>query len=83
MDHADSDTTTAAWLRTRRQLHGIAECLVAGAEYEATGEIALRVRQAGSARPRARNAPRGLDLASGGSRCQQQGRSATSLAGWV
>jgi hypothetical protein len=47
MDHADSDTTTPALVATRRQLHGIAECLLAGPEYEATGEIALRVTPGG------------------------------------
>ena len=32
---------------TRRQLHGIAECLLAGPEYQATGEIALQVTPGG------------------------------------
>jgi hypothetical protein len=43
MDAADSGPTSATLVATRRQLHGIAECLFAGPEYEATGEIALRV----------------------------------------
>jgi len=43
MDHADSGPTTSTLVATRHQLHGIAECLLAGPEYEATGEIALRV----------------------------------------
>jgi hypothetical protein len=43
MDPADSGPTGATLVATRRQLHGIAECLLAGPEYEATGEIALRV----------------------------------------
>jgi hypothetical protein len=30
MDHAGSRTTTATLVDTRRQLHGIAECLFAG-----------------------------------------------------
>ena len=36
------DRPTATLVATRRQLHGIAECLFAGPEYQATGEIALR-----------------------------------------
>jgi hypothetical protein len=47
MDPADSGSTAAAVVATRRQLHGIAECLLAGPEYEATGEIALRVTPGG------------------------------------
>jgi hypothetical protein len=47
MDHADSGPTTATLVATRRQLHGIAECLLAGPEYQATGEIALRVTPGG------------------------------------
>jgi hypothetical protein len=43
MDPAESGSTAATVVATRRQLHGIAECLLAGPEYEATGEIALRV----------------------------------------
>ena len=43
MDAPDSGSTSASLVETRRQLHGIAECLFAGPEYEATGEIALRV----------------------------------------
>ncbi len=47
MDHAGSGTTTATLVATRRQLHGIAECLFAGPEYQATREIALRVTPGG------------------------------------
>jgi hypothetical protein len=47
MDHADSGPTTASLVATRHQLHGIAECLLAGPEYEATGAIALRVTPGG------------------------------------
>jgi hypothetical protein len=47
MDHADSGPTTATLVATRRQLHGIAECLLAGPEYQATGEIALWVTPGG------------------------------------
>jgi hypothetical protein len=43
MDHADSRPTSATLVATRLQLHGIAECLLAGPEYRATGEIALQV----------------------------------------
>ena len=43
MDPTGSGPTSATLVATRRQLHGIAECLFAGPEYEATGEIALRV----------------------------------------
>jgi hypothetical protein len=34
-------------IATRRQLHGIAECLLAGPEHRATGEIALRITPGG------------------------------------
>jgi hypothetical protein len=30
MDHADSGPTTSTLVATRHQLHGIAECLLAG-----------------------------------------------------
>jgi hypothetical protein len=43
MDHADSGPASATLTATRRQLHGIAECLLAGPEHGATGEIALRI----------------------------------------
>ncbi len=39
----------AALVRTRQTLHGIAECLLAGPEHRATGEIALRVTADGIA----------------------------------
>jgi predicted lactoylglutathione lyase len=38
---------TSSLVRTRRQLHGIAECLLAGPEHRDTGEIALRVAPGG------------------------------------
>ncbi|MET0695145.1 MAG: hypothetical protein ABWY56_14520 [Propionibacteriaceae bacterium] len=47
MDHAPSVTDTASLVQTRRQLHGIAECLLAGPEHRETGEIALRVSPGG------------------------------------
>ncbi|HET9561206.1 MAG TPA: hypothetical protein VFP01_03805, partial [Propionibacteriaceae bacterium] len=34
-------------IATRHQLHGIAECLLAGPEHRATGEIALRITPGG------------------------------------
>lgn len=43
MDQTDSGAASATLIGTRRQLHGIAECLLAGPEYRATGEIALRI----------------------------------------
>jgi hypothetical protein len=43
MDPADSGPISTTLIATRLQLHGIAECLFAGPEYEATGELALRV----------------------------------------
>jgi hypothetical protein len=49
MDHTDSGPTSATLIATRRQLHGIAECLLAGPEHRATGEIALRIVPAGFA----------------------------------
>ena len=47
MDHDDLEPTSATLIATRRQLHGIAECLLAGPEYRATGEIALRITPGG------------------------------------
>ena len=47
MDQPDSGPTSATLVATRLQLHGIAECLFAGPEYQATGEIALRVTPGG------------------------------------
>ena len=47
MDHADSVPSSATLIATGRQLHGIAECLLAGPEYRATGEIALRITPGG------------------------------------
>ena len=38
---------TSSLVGTRQQLHGIAECLLAGPEYRDTGEIALRVAAGG------------------------------------
>jgi hypothetical protein len=49
MDHIDSGRVSATLIASRRQLHGIAECLLAGPEYRATGEIALRIVPAGFA----------------------------------
>jgi hypothetical protein len=49
MDHADSGPASATLIATRRQLHGIAECLLAGPEHRATGEIALRITPGGFA----------------------------------
>jgi hypothetical protein len=47
MDQADSRPTSATLVATRLQLHGIAECLFAGPEYRAAGEIALQVTPGG------------------------------------
>jgi hypothetical protein len=47
MDQPDSGPTSATLVATRLQLHVIAECLFAGPEYQATGEIALRVTPGG------------------------------------
>jgi hypothetical protein len=47
VDHADSEPTSATLIATRNQLHGIAECLLAGPEYRATREIALRITPGG------------------------------------
>jgi hypothetical protein len=47
MDHADLEPRSAILIATRRQLHGIAECLLAGPEHRATGEIALRITPGG------------------------------------
>jgi hypothetical protein len=47
MDHADSEPASATLVATRHQLHGIAECLLAGPEHRATGEIALRITPGG------------------------------------
>jgi hypothetical protein len=49
MDHTDSGPASPTLIATRRQLHGIGECLLAGPEYRATGEIALRIVPAGFA----------------------------------
>jgi hypothetical protein len=49
MDHPNSGPASATLIATRRQLHGIAECLLAGPEYKATGEIALRITPGGFA----------------------------------
>src|SRR4249920_2377534 len=47
MDHADSGSASPTLVRTRLQLHGIAECLIAGPQYQATGEIALAITPGG------------------------------------
>jgi hypothetical protein len=47
MDQADPSPTSATLVATRLQLHGIAECLFAGPEYRAAGEIALQVTSGG------------------------------------
>jgi hypothetical protein len=47
LDEADSRPTSSRFVATRLQLHGIAECLFAGPEYQATGEIALQVTAGG------------------------------------
>jgi hypothetical protein len=47
MDHADSGSASATLVTTRLQLHGIAECLLAGPQYQATGEIALAITPGG------------------------------------
>jgi hypothetical protein len=83
MDHAGSRTTTAL-VDTRRQLHGIAECLFAGPEYQATGEIALRVTPGGfGTTTGAKLRLDGLELIAGSGGCQRQGRSAILLTGLV
>jgi hypothetical protein len=47
MGHTDSGSASATLIAARQQLHGIAECLLAGPEYRATGEIALRIVRGG------------------------------------
>jgi hypothetical protein len=47
MDHPESEPASATLIATRHQLHGIAECLLAGPEHRATGEIALRITPGG------------------------------------
>ena len=47
MDHADSGSVSQTLVTTRRQLHGIAECLLAGPQHLATGEIALAITPGG------------------------------------
>ncbi|HET9648897.1 MAG TPA: hypothetical protein VFP34_11790 [Microlunatus sp.] len=47
LDAATANTTAEAVIATRRSLHGIAECLLAGPQYRVTGEIALRVTDDG------------------------------------
>lgn len=47
MNHADAGPASQTLVATRRQLHGIAECLLAGPEYRATGEIALAITPGG------------------------------------
>ena len=47
MDQPGHESTSATLVATRLQLHGIAECLFAGPEYQATGEIALQVTPGG------------------------------------
>jgi hypothetical protein len=47
MDQPVSGPPSATLVATRRQMHGIAECLFAGPEYQATGEIALRITPGG------------------------------------
>jgi hypothetical protein len=49
MDHPDAGPASETLIAARRQLHGIAECLLAGPEYRATGEIALRITPGGFA----------------------------------
>lgn len=43
MDHAGSGSASPTLVTTRLQLHGIAECLLAGPQYQTTGEIALAI----------------------------------------
>lgn len=47
MDHADSGSASPTLVTTRLQLHGIAECLLAGPQCQATGEIALAITPGG------------------------------------
>jgi hypothetical protein len=47
MDHGDSGSASPTLVTTRLQLHGIAECLLAGPQYQATGEIALAITPGG------------------------------------
>jgi hypothetical protein len=47
MDHPELEPNSATLIATRRQLHGIAECLLAGPEHRATDEIALRITPGG------------------------------------
>jgi len=75
MDHADSGSVSQTFVTTRRQLHGIAECLLAGPQYQATGEIALAITPGGfgtTAGPELRLD--GLDLVAGHARVPATGR---------
>ena len=47
MGYTDSGPASATLIATRRQLHGIGECLLAGPEYRKAGEIALRITPGG------------------------------------
>jgi hypothetical protein len=74
MDHTGSRPTSATLVATRLQLHGIAECLFAGPEYRATGEIALQVTPGGfgtTAGPELRL--EGLELVAGDRRAPAAG----------
>lgn len=74
MDQINQASTHDALTRTRLQLHGIAECLLAGPEHRATGEIALAVRPGGfatTAKPRL--ALSGLEIVSDERRVPAEG----------
>ncbi len=47
VENPDSAPASSTLVATRRQLHGIAECLLAGPEHRATGEIALQITPGG------------------------------------
>ena len=49
MTTIQDDAELKSLINTRRTLHGIAECLLAGPEHRASGEIALRVVPGGFA----------------------------------
>lgn len=49
MPESMTDADLKTLIDTRRSLHGIAECLLAGPEHRASGEIALQVRRDGFA----------------------------------
>ena len=77
MDQADSGSASPTLVTSRLQLHGIAECLLAGPQYQATGEIALAVTPGGFGTTAGSELRLdGLELVAGTRGCQRPGGSA-------